>query len=196
MHSHCCTNNMQSCRLSVNHPGLQKEFNLSHFHTLTLWRSLFSHVARSGTQPTSNACSLYKNAGSCWDGVCRSCCTHLPVLFSHWCIQVWWGMCARELAGWGQFNFCTDRLYVVQVMEQPGWRQTPAFNRECTGISSTVCTSVALNNARSLCQRAGRLRLCSLSRVVSSWSTCLNDWMLSLDFFALDIQFNGCRLCK
>lgn len=95
----CCTNNMQSCRLSVNHPGLQKEFNLSHFHTLTLWKTLFSHVANSGTQPTSNACSLYKSTGSCWDGVCRLCCTRLPVLFSHWCIQVWRGMCARELAG-------------------------------------------------------------------------------------------------
>lgn len=143
MHSHCCTN-MQSCRLSVNHPGLQKEFNLTR--------------STQCIQPTSNACSLYKNTGSCWDGACRSRCTHLPVLFSHWCIQV----CARELSGWGRFNFCTDRLYVVQVTEQPGWRQTPAFNRECTGISSTVCTSVALNNARSLCQRAGRLRFSSL----------------------------------
>lgn len=59
----CCTNNMQSCRLSVNHPGAfaKRIFNLSHFHTLTLWSSLFSHVAHSGTQPTSNACSLYKN---------------------------------------------------------------------------------------------------------------------------------------
>lgn len=196
MHSHCCTN-MQSCRLSVNHPGLQKEFNLSHFHTLTLWRSLFSHVAHSGTQPTSNACSLYKILGAA--GMeCAGRVALIYLCYSHTGAFRCDGECVLE--NWqvedGLTSALTDCMWFRWWSSLDGGRHQPLIGSALELVP--LFAHLWLWTTHGLCasELAGYVYVLCWSRVVSSWSTCLNEWMLSLDFSALDVHLNGCRLCK
>lgn len=178
MRSHCCTN-MQSCHLSVNHPGLQKEFNLTR--------------STQCTQPTSNACSLYKILGAA--GMERAGRVALIYLcYSHTGAF----RCVLEncQVGDGLTSALTDCMWFRWRSSLDGGRHQPVIGSALELVP--LFAHLWLWTTHGLCasELAGYVSVLCWSRVVSSWSTRLNEWMLRLDFSALDINLNGRRLCK